>query len=330
MLSIFRSNQQVANFIYLPYLALLFAFHFFLPLDRVITRPGILAQALYQYIPYNSLAGDISAIVLLFIQGFFINLLVAENKLNTDVNLLPGLFYILVGSMAPDFTYLSPILLANSFYLISLYNLFTTYNNNKSASAILNIGFFISIASLFYFSYLFLLIWGFLSLGILRTFNLRELLILFTGALSPFILIGVYYFWFDQLDYLFQYQFIESLALFDFTPDTLFTFSNYFAIGLMALLLVVCLVSYAGNINRKVREVQKKINILYWMLIIPILSFIFQAGWQVEHFAILTIPLSILIAFSFTRLPTNWSELFHLFLLAMVLFIQYHSVILPG
>lgn len=329
MLSIFRSNQQIANFLYLIYLVILFAFHFIVPISKIPTRPGILTYNIYQIIPWNTLGGDIIAIILLFLQAFFINVMVSNNKLTNEVNLFPGLFYILIACLSPDFIYLSPLVLANGFYLISIYNLFTVYNNQKSASAIFNVGFFISTASLFYFSYIILILLGFLGLNILRAFNTKERLILLTGTITPYLLLGVYFFWFDQLSVFIKYQITDSIAFLPFQLPFEFAFEDYFSFSLLIIILLVVLLAYGNNIARKIRETQKKINILYWMLIIPVISLLFQAEIQLEHLAIIAMPLGILFSFNFSRMAPNWAELFHLFLLAAILFNQYYRIILP-
>lgn len=328
MLSLFRTNQLLNNFFLLFYVAVLYIHVFVMPQSWEPSQPGILAYSFYQWLPWESLTANVIAALLVLLQGILINFLIADNRLNTETNLFPGLFYILLASSFPEFTHLSPLHMANTFYIIALVNVFSIYNNTKSAGAIFNTGFLIGLGSLFYFSYWVFLIVGFMGLSILRAFNIRERLMVIVGALVPYLLLGTYYFWNDQLAYFLNFQFdtgLEWLAIFKVSTIPAFA---YFKIGLIAFLLFIVLLSYNQNISRRVRESQKKMSILYWMLLIAVFTLFIQSGMQLDHFLVLALPLGILLSFNFTQLSGSWAELLHFFLLLIVLFFQYKPLLL--
>ena len=66
--------------------------------------------------------------MLLYLQAMMINYLVNEFKLIARQNYLPGMAFILITSLLPEWNYLSAPMLANTFivgmfiYLFSLYN----------------------------------------------------------------------------------------------------------------------------------------------------------------------------------------------------------------
>lgn len=328
MLSLFRTNQLLNNFLLLFYVAILYLHVFVMPQSWEPSQGGILAYSVYQWLPWDSMAADVVAALLVLLQGILINFMVADNRINSETNLFPGFFYILAASALPEFTHLSPLHMANTFYLLALINMFTIYNNNKSAGAIFNIGFLIGLGSLFYFSYLVLLLAGFSALGILRAFNIRERLMVIVGVLIPYLLLGTYYFWHDQLSYFLDFQFNTGFEWFNvFTqgpPPTVV----YFKLGFIGFLILVALVSYNQHISRKVRESQKKISILYWMLFLAIFTLLVQAGINLDHLLVIALPLGILLSFNFTQLSNSWGELLHFFLLLLVLFFQYQALIL--
>jgi hypothetical protein len=245
-----------------------------------------------------------------------------------ETNLFPGFFYILIASALPEFTHLSPVHMANTFYILALINMFSIYNNNRSAGAIFNIGFLIGLGSLFYFSYWVLLLVGFFSLRILRAFKIQERLMLLAGALVPYLLLGTYYFWHDQLAYFLDFQFNTGFQWWSvFFVDSLPAI-DYFKLGLMGLLILLALVSYNQNISKRVRESQKKMSILYWMLFLGVFTLLVQADFHLDHILVIAVPLGILLSFNFTQLSRNWAELLHFFLLLIVLFFQYQFLIL--
>ena len=328
MLSLFRTNQLLNNFLLLFYVAILYIHVFVMPQSWEPSQPGILAHSFYQWLPWESLTANIIAAILVLLQGILINFLIADNRLNAETNLFPGFFYILVASALPEFTHLSPLHMANTFYVLALVNIFTIYNNTKSAGAIFNTGFLIGLGSLFYFSYWVFLLVGFTGLAILRAFNIRERLMVIVGSLTPYLLLGTYYFWHNQLDYFLNFQFytgLDWLAIFKIEALTAF---GYFKLGFIGLLILIVFLSYNQNISRKVRESQKKISILYWMLFWGLLTLFVQADLQLDHLLVIAVPLGILLSFNFTRQSNSWAELFHFFLLLIVLFFQYQTLLL--
>ena len=327
MLSLFRTNQLLNNFLLLFYVAILYIHVWVVPQIWEPSQPGILAYSLYQWLPWDSIAADILTAILVLLQGILINFLVAENRLTTEINLFPGLFYILIASCLPEFTHLSPLHLANTFYILALINIFSIYNNTKSAGVIFNIGFLISLGSLFYFSFSVLILVAFTGLSILRAFNIRERLMVIVAALTPYFLLGVYYFWHDQLAYFLDFQWNQSLSWFAIFKVSVFESMTYFKLGLTSLLILMVLISYGQNIARRVRETQKKISILYWMLFLASLTLFVQSGLQLDHLLVIALPLGILISFNFSRLSNSWAELLHFFLFLAVLFFQYQSLI---
>jgi len=329
VLSLFRTNQLLANFFLLFYVLILYVHVFVMPVSWEPSRPGILAASIYQWLPWDSMAATLSAGLLVLLQGILVNFLIAENRLSQETTLFPGLFYILIASCLPQFTHLSPLHMANTFYIIALINLFSIYNNPKSAGAIFNIGFWIGVGSLFYFSFIVLLLVGFTGLSILRAFHLRERIMMIVGAFIPYLLLGVYYFWFGQLAYFIEVQLNENFQWFSMIRLSALNSIEYFKLGFLAFLVLVVLASFNQNISRKVREVQKKISILYWMLFLAFFSLVIQADIQLDHLLILAFPLGVLLSFNFTSLQPNWAELMHFFLLLAVFFFQYQALILP-
>jgi hypothetical protein len=328
VLSLFRTNQLLNNFLLLFYVAILYVHVFLMPQSWEPSQAGILAHSIYQWLPWDSITADITAAILVLLQGIMINFLIADHRLNAETNLFPGFFYLLIASSLPEFTHLSPVHMANTFYIMALINMFAIYNNNKSAGAIFNIGFLIGVGSLFYFSYWILLLVGFSALYILRAFSIREQLMLIVGALVPYLLLGTYYFWYDQLGYFLDFQFNTGLQWWSLFSVGSLPAIGYFKLGLIGLLILLALVSYNQNISRRVRESQKKMSILYWMLFLGMFTLLVQADFQLDHILVIAVPLGILLSFNFTQLSNSWAELLHFFLLLVILFFQYQSLIL--
>ncbi len=328
MLSIFRTNQLLLGVSLIFYATLLHLSVFFLPSTGEPPPHGVLSDWVYQWIDYNSLTGDILAILLIFLQGFILNFLNLRHRLSEPVNLFPGLIFILIASLLPEFLHLSPLHMANTFYLFALMDLMSTYNKNDSAANIFNAGLWIALGSLFYFSYLIFIPLAFISLNILRAFSLRERLMILTGFLVPYLFCGLYYFWTNQLTLFADHQFVRNFQLLDIrnSLSSLTTF-DYVKLSIFALLLVVVLFSAERYRSRKTIQVQKKLNILFWGLLFGGLSITFQQGLQLDQLLILALPLGLLLSINFINMPKSWAEFFHIVLVIFALLLQFRPLI---
>lgn len=327
MLNLFRTNQLLFSVLLIFYAAVLHLVVFVIPIDWQPSSYGYLSAKLYDWIGYKGLIPDILAIVLLFLQATAINSIVATHRLDDSVTLFPGLFYILISSALPQFLHLSPLLLANTFYLIAISELFKVYKKPAAADNIFNIGFWISVASLFYFSYAIFIIMGLVGLNILRAFNLQERLIALSGALVPYILVGVYAFWIDEWTVFVQQQFVKNLAFLDFKG--LPGIESYLKIAFVDIFLIVAIFSYGAYNLKKNIQVQKKFDVLYWGLLFSAFTILFQSGIQLDHLLIFAVPLGIMISINFTSLSRRWAEILHLFILLVIFIFQYQQFLLP-
>lgn len=329
MLAIFRTNQLIVGFLLLFYVVLLRFPVFLVPPAWEPHSIGILTDWLYQWIGNKGGVADIVAIIVLFVQAIILNGIVNQHRLAKEVTLFPGVFYIMIASLFPEFTHLSPLLLANTFYIIALGELMATYQRNTCADRIFNAGFWIGVASLFYFSYIVFLILGFISLLTMRAFRVSETLTLIIGAIVPYFLLGVGAFWFDGLNVFIQKQLSENLAFLDLNIPL--EWSLYAQAGVIGLLIIVVLLSFRTYTSKQNIQTQKKLSILYWAIIIPLFSLLIQNNIQFEHLLMLAVPLGIFLSLNFVNMPRQWAETLHLIMVIAVIVWHFKPYfILPG
>ncbi len=323
MLSIFRTNQVLVSILQLFYVGVLHLSTLFLGEGGwTPATSGFAADVIYDLTGYTGWLPQLITVLLLFFQAAIINVLVLDNRLGSELSLFPGLFYLLVVSLLPEFLHFSPLHMANLFLLLGLGNLLATYNRPKSPERIFNFGWWIGIASLFYPIYLLFVLFGFMGLSILRAFRFRERLMIVSGALTPYILLGVGLFWFDRFDPFFRQQFQEGFAWLDLNFQQ-FRPMIYFRLGLIGLLLFVLLFSHGQYLSKKIMQVQKKIDVLFWGLLVGGLTVFFQPSPGLDHLLVLGIPMGILLSLNFIDLSPKWAELLHLLLLATALLLQF-------
>ncbi|MEQ8707012.1 MAG: hypothetical protein RIC19_23975 [Phaeodactylibacter sp.] len=300
---------------------------FFVPVDMIPQGAGPFSIWIYDWIGYSGQLPAIVAMLLLLIQGFYLNYLVMEHRLATEVSLFPGVFYVLVSSLLPSFHYLSPVLMGNTFFLIVAGEVFATYKKNNTADRIFNIGFWSGVGFLFYPSFLLLLLFGFTGLNILRAFKISERLMALTGLFVPVFLVGAWGFWNDWYPAYTQLlvSSFEWLSYVASAPARV-----YRDLGMMSVLVLVVLFSHRSYMLKQNIEVQRKINILYWGLLIFTLSLLFQSHIQLDHLMVLAAPVGLLLSLNFVRMPGRMAEVLHLLLLVIALALQFQPMIFPN
>ncbi|MCB0546340.1 MAG: hypothetical protein KDD19_02075 [Phaeodactylibacter sp.] len=289
---------------------------------------GPFAEWVYNQVGYAGQTADIVAMALLLGQAFFLNYFISEHRLASEVSLFPGVFYVLASSLLPEFLHLSPLLMANTFFLIVLAEIFATYKKVDCADRIFNIGFWAGVGSLFYPSYLFLFIVGFVGLNILRAFKFRERLMVLTGMLAPYILVSTYYFWTGDFFTAWMERLLSSFAFLDFIPTP--NWLVYRSLAIFAVLILVVLFSYRSFLLKQTMQVQRKINILYWSLLATALTLLIQPEIEIGHLMVTVVPIGTMLSFNFIRMPGRMAEVIHLLILVIVLFLQFRDWLLPA
>ena len=139
-----------------------------------------------------------------------------------------------------------PFIMACPFILMAMHTLFLIYQTENPENYMMNIGYFIAVASLFYYPSVFLMLWVFVSFLILGFRKLRYLLIPFVAfMIVNAIVIGIA-FLFGNYDNL-----IESYYFFfnNITLSSDMTVGNVFMLILTTSLFIISLIKVLGSRN---------------------------------------------------------------------------------
>lgn len=322
MLTFFRTNQIFSSILLIFYIFLLRFSVFLAPFKWTPSGQGIFSENLYSWIGSQDIVSHIVAFFLLLVQGFLINTISLNNRLSNETNLFPGVFYVLTCCLVPDLLYLSPVLLGNTFVLIAMLELFGTYKNAACADKIFNIGFWVGVASLFYFPFIFYFIFLMAGLNILRAFKIEERLMTLIGLFIPYLLVGLYFFWFDRFGEFWDIQISQNLSFLGFGGGGS-SWATYLNIVIFGLLIIFSLANNGAYFAKKNIQVQKKISILYWIMISAGIAVFFQQGPTFEHMMMLAPPLGIFLALSFTDMKPQWAESIHFLMFLSALALQF-------
>ncbi len=143
-------------------------------------------------------AHHIISSLLIFLNAVIFNLLLIRNRVYKESSYLPALFFVLMVLAFPDFMALSPQLMAMTFILLALNNVFKRIANEVTDDLFLIAGLYLGIAVLFYPPAIVFFVSLLLSFFIFSTPILRRVALYFNGFFIPLVMAYCFYYWNDS------------------------------------------------------------------------------------------------------------------------------------
>ena len=293
MIGIFKQKAS-SNALLLFVYALVLKFPLFLhPFPPVLHAED---NYLYRYILHalNSLFGlsalpyAILSFFILFSQATLLNTICNYHKMLPRPNYLPGMCYILVTSLLPDWGHFSAPLLINSVVIWSWYRMVALYNSHSPVTSIFNIGLFLGLATLLYIPAIAFLILLFFALLIMRPFRIQEWFVGLLGFTSP------YYFLILILYFSHQLQWKNLVPQISFTfpaiPGSVWIIA---AISMLVIPFVVGGIYVQNNLNKMLIHVRKSWSLLLAFLIAAILVIIINKAGSYENWIVTAMPFAV-------------------------------------
>src|SRR5688572_10308853 len=129
---------------------------------------------------------------LLFLQAIMLTRFINSQRMMNRPNYLPGMAYLLITSLFPEWNYFTAPLIINTILLFILSGLFRIYNQANAKGTIFNIGLALGIASFLFFPSITFIIWILLALMVMRPFRLNEWVLCLVGVTTPFYFYAIY------------------------------------------------------------------------------------------------------------------------------------------
>lgn len=327
MLGLFKTNQLSNSIMFLFYAIILRSATYVFPELRLpaIDDGGIFNAWVLGVFGESWWALEIFTVLLLSVQAFLVAYMIYEFRLDKEVSLFSGVFYILLNCCLQWFLPLSGVIVANTFLIFALYSILLTYRVPSCSGTIFNIGFWIGVSTFFEISNFVFLVFAVFGLNLMRALKLREILTVLVGFLVPYLLAAVFFFWNDQYVFFVKNHIHKYLDL-----SLLSLFSNVWVNGTVVFfgLLIAFHILSSGEYNKKKSiQAQKRISVFYVFMLASFFTIFFQAQTDVTNLLVLTIPLSIFMGFAFINLSKNMSTTLHWVLLFLVLAMQFRPVI---
>lgn len=146
----------------------------------------------------NPVVYPIVAFAFLFIQALMLTQFVNNQRMMNRSNYFPGMAYLLITSLLPEWNYFSAPMIVNTLLLFILSALFRIYNQEQAKGSIYNIGLALGVAAFIFLPSLTFILWVLLALMVMRPFRINEWILCLLGVTTPFYFYAIYLFITDQ------------------------------------------------------------------------------------------------------------------------------------
>lgn len=223
------------------------------------------AQPLYSlFVKWNFFSnGYINSIIgfsLVLFEAFLINRIVNRFNLISKTTCLPALLYVLLMSFHPGGLTVHPTLFSNLFTLLIFYNLFYSNDEQGNFQSVLSMGFYLSMASMFYFPIIFLLPFFLFIVPSIGARPGKELLIFLSGMILPYYFLGFFFFMTNQLPDAEGHYVTFFSNFFNISFDN--RLFEFITLGFLAVIFIMAVVKTLGTLFEMIIATRRKIIFL--------------------------------------------------------------------
>lgn len=280
-----------------------------------------LYELLSSLIGTNPLPGIIFSFLLVSVMAFLMVNLNTSLFFINERTFLPALFYIMLTGILPQFQLLNPAIFGAVFLMLAIKRIMEAYRVQGIAYNFFDAGILIGTGSLFYANLLWFGLIIIIGIGLLRTGNLREIMLSILGLLTPYLLTtGFYYVAGKDLPGFFsllEYNLFGKRTVFAFSPLIIVT------------LILTCLITLGSisqvfmMINNKKIQARKTFYLLLWVFVISAGVYLIVPTASVEIIWIAAIPVSYYFSHYFIFIRKKLiSEILFSLLFFLILLIQ--------
>lgn len=220
------------------------------------------------------------ALVLIVLEGLWINVLFYNHKMLQQNTLMPAFFFIVAMSFAPSSRTLTPLLLANIAIIPATRQMMVHEDLNITLDNIFNSALLISIATMLYLPAVALIIPLMISFSIHKLYRWRHWVMMLLGFLAPIIIAATVYFLTDRLYYI---AYLAKSDIFHFPMEIgalrAMTVLKY---GAFILLTLVVLFKYFSFANERVTIFRKNASIVTVILIASIIMHFYDHLFPID------------------------------------------------
>jgi hypothetical protein len=259
--------------------------------------------------------------VLVFIQALIFNKIVNTYGILNKGNFLSGLLYVVCSSVFTPFLIFSPPLLCNFLLLFIVYKLLNDFKSTDSISTMFDLGMVVAIGTIIYFPFVIFILLLWLALIIYKPFNWREWLAVAIGFLTIVFLLGVYFYWNNQItSFIDIWKPLSSKIPFSLKINIL----DYIVLFPIALCAILGTITVRMQLFKSFVIVRKTFQLFAFTFIIALISYYLNQELRIYHFILAVIPVSTVLAHYFTYAKKRW--VYETMFLVIISFIIYFQI----
>ena len=266
----------------------------------------------------------IVAMLLLLIQAVLFNITLNRHNVFASKGYIPGLLYLVFGSLVFEFNMLTPLLIGNTFVILSLPYLVTVSREGFDFNRLFVGGFILGLAALSYLPLGLYLLMALFAVILFASNTFRSTLLLLCGFAFPYAVVATYFFYTNALP-----EFIEMHLLRPWLLKVTFVRPPSDLAKIMTLPTLVLILSVMNTLSLPQRLVfQVKFQQVMWVWLIVSLVLIFtREEIFAGTFVLLLPPLAYFGVYLFNSPIKKWIlNLLFILLFAGVLALRYRNV----
>lgn len=285
------------------------------------TNPMPLYGLLKQVIGENALFGVIFSFVLVLLMSFLIVNFNTSHFFINERTFLPASIYVLLSGLFPHYQLLNPVLPASVFLILAIRRIMDAYKKPGTAFNFFDALLLIGTGSLFYANLVWFALLAIIGIAILRTGNIKELIISLIGLITPALLtVGIYYALGENI---FLLPDVLYYNLFAGTGEYYFSGLVIAGLVLLGLIVLISLVHLLSLLNNKKIKSRKTFTELIWALVISFVVYFALPSASVELIWLAGIPISYILAHYFIfKLKKLLPEIFFAAMFIIIGFMQ--------
>jgi hypothetical protein len=245
----------------------------------------------------NSIYGVVfSFSVVLLISFLLVNFNTSHFFIN-ERTFLPAAIYVLLSGLFPQYQLLNPVLPAAVLLILAIRRIMDAYRKPGVAYNFFDSSLLIGIGSLFYANLVWFGILTIIGIAILRTGNIKELIISLFGLITPALFtVGIYYAVGKDISSLPELLYYN---LFAGTGEYFLSGIIYIVLSLLGIIILISLFYLLSQINRKKIKAGKTFSLLIWTLILSFGVFFLIPSASFELIFIALVPISYILTHYF-------------------------------
>jgi hypothetical protein len=307
LLKLFKGNHSLVV-ILIPLVAIVLWIPalFDTPIKLVFATIGNTSLAynwVYELMSFHPKASVILALLLIVLQAFMILRLNFKYIFIEIKTFLPSVLFVIFASVISYYQILHPLLIANLFVLLAIDKAFLFDKTIKQYDRYFKSGFFLGVGLFFYPNAFVLIVFIWLTLIILRTFNWSEWFASLLGLLTPFLFYLAILFLTDKLD---SFNLLVGNLLNNPVKNIDFSYFSMISIGFLTIILIGSLFIGANAVSLKKISTRKYFNLFFLYIVYLVALFFLHPSMGFELAVTLAFPMSVVCSVFFIEIRNKW------------------------